>query len=60
MNKRHYPIGHSSRPPREKYRIDHTSVDGSGLQPDDGAQQHEELPPDMTDEAAYSPKQGLR
>jgi hypothetical protein len=57
MNKRHFPTGHSSRPPKETYRIDHTSVDGSGLQRDDGAQFHEELPPDA-DDKAYSPRRG--
>ena len=49
--KRHFPAGHSSRPPKETYRIDHTSVDGSGLQKDDGEQFLEELPPDADDKA---------
>ena len=44
--KRHYPVGHSSRSLKQRYRIDHTSVDGSGLQRDDGAQFHEESPLD--------------
>ncbi len=59
MNKRHFPTGHSSRPPKEgSYRIDHTSqLMVSGLQRDDGAQFHEELPPDA-DDKAYSPRRG--
>jgi hypothetical protein len=59
--KRHFKVEHSSRSPREKYRIDHTSVDGSGLQRDDGAQQHEELPPDMAEvDALHPPTKGIR
>jgi hypothetical protein len=60
--KRHFPKGHSSRPPKETYRIDHTSVDGSGLQRDDGDQRGEELPPDMADEVAalHPPVKGIR
>jgi hypothetical protein len=38
---RHYNVGPSSRRPRETYRIDHTSIDGSGLTRDDGNQQAE-------------------
>jgi hypothetical protein len=53
--KRHFQVGHSSRSPKDSYRIDHTSVDGSGLQRDDGAQFHEELPPD---DKGNSPKRG--
>jgi hypothetical protein len=50
--KRHFPVGPSSRNRRETYRIDHTSVDGSGLSRDDGNQMAEPqlddtLAPDM-------------
>jgi hypothetical protein len=57
--KRHFKVEHSSRSPKETYRIDHTSVDGSGLQRDDGAQFHEQ---DMDDEieALHPPTRGLR
>jgi hypothetical protein len=57
--KRHFKVEHSSRPPKETYRIDHTSVDGSGLQRDDGAQFHEQ---DMDDEveALHPPTKGIR
>jgi hypothetical protein len=60
--KRHFKVEHSGRPPREGYRIDHTSIDGSGLQRDDGAQFHEELPLDMADEveALHPPTKGIR
>jgi hypothetical protein len=59
MNKRHYPVGHSSRPPREKYRIDHTSVDGSGLQRDDGDSRNEQRIEDEV-EALHPPTKGIR
>jgi hypothetical protein len=54
INKRHFPVGYSGRSPREAYRIDHTSVDGSGLCRDDGAQHKEGLPSDATGEDLHS------
>jgi hypothetical protein len=44
--KRHFDPGPTNRNRREGYRIDHTSVDGSGLTQDDGNQMHE---PQMDD-----------
>jgi hypothetical protein len=49
--KRHFPVGPSNRNRREGYRIDRTSVDGSGLTQDDGAQMHE---PQMSDDDTSS------
>jgi hypothetical protein len=57
--KRHFKVGFSSRSPRDKYRIDHTSVDGSGLQRDDGNQQGEQHMDDAV-EALHPPTRGLR
>lgn len=42
--KRHFEPGLSSRSPREAYRIDRTSADGSGLTADDGNQRREGFP----------------
>ena len=57
--KRHFQVGHSGRSPKERYRIDQTSCDGSGLQRDDGKQQGER---DMDDETAalHPPTKGPR
>jgi hypothetical protein len=57
--KRHFKVEHSSRPPKEGYRIDHTSIDGSGLQRDDGDQRGEQRIDDEV-EALHPPTRGLR
>jgi hypothetical protein len=57
--KRHFQVGHSSRSPKETYRIDHTSIDGSGLQRDDGDSRNEQHLDDEV-EALHPPTQGLR
>jgi hypothetical protein len=59
--KRHFPIGPSSRNRREGYRIDHTSVDGSGLARDDGNQMAEPSMDDFAETTANAdPLRGRR